>query len=188
MSAEEDRLCLIDLEYFFPSSLLEIVELECKIVEESRSHSPGDVDSDVELLLEEENVETSAHQSHSLEEVTTDVEVLPEEKTLRTPAHRDTSSTHRLPEGWRGEGVVRKGGRCAGRCDVYIYSPGGTKFRSRTELKRYCVKKKINFGVDLFALVQNQPASRPWEKDEIPNEECQPPKRKRGRPPKIRHP
>ncbi|KFK27470.1 hypothetical protein AALP_AA8G387500 [Arabis alpina] len=65
-----------------------------------------------------------------------------------------------LPPGWRIEDKVRTSGATAGIRDRYYYSPGGHKFRSKTEVLHYLehgtVKKgtrkavKTNFHSDKF--------------------------------------
>ncbi|KAH9370371.1 hypothetical protein HPB48_006711 [Haemaphysalis longicornis] len=42
-----------------------------------------------------------------------------------------------LPKGWRREEVIRRTGLSAGKVDVYYYSPGGKKFRSKPQLARF---------------------------------------------------
>lgn len=52
-----------------------------------------------------------------------------------------------LPEGWIRKEVKRKTGN---RTDIYIYSPAGTLFRSKTTLKKYIDAKKLPFRIENF--------------------------------------
>ena len=50
-----------------------------------------------------------------------------------------------MTPGWKKEVVTRQNGASAGHFDVYIYSPGDKKVRSRKELERYCMDHPHKF-------------------------------------------
>jgi len=77
-----------------------------------------------------------------------------------------------LPKGWRTETTTRKSGGTKGRQDLYWYSPGGKKFRSKLEVKRFLaydspqkgeVKKTQNSDSKLKRK-RSSPSSRPTAK------------------------
>merc|ERR1712150_144514 len=47
------------------------------------------------------------------------------------------TSVTNLPKGWVREVVVRKNGASAGKSDIYYYSPGGKKCRSKPQMAQY---------------------------------------------------
>ncbi|XP_064632527.1 uncharacterized protein LOC135490887 [Lineus longissimus] len=57
---------------------------------------------------------------------------------------------HKLPEGWRRKVVQRSMGKSAGKYDVYLFSPEGRKFRSKTDLAYYFLKKGLDFDPEKF--------------------------------------
>ncbi|XP_017265235.1 methyl-CpG-binding domain protein 4 [Kryptolebias marmoratus] len=60
---------------------------------------------------------------------------------------RDTS----MPHGWMREVRQRKAGKTAGRLDVYITSPTGQRFRSRSSLHAFLLKSgEENLDINLF--------------------------------------
>lgn len=57
---------------------------------------------------------------------------------LPGPANMTTNTDcPALPKGWKREEVIRRTGLSAGKVDVYYYSPGGKKFRSKPQLARF---------------------------------------------------
>jgi hypothetical protein len=78
----------------------------------------------------------------------------PAKKTKTTPSKQKSSPNKKhkhspskskgeldLPEGWRVEEVVRKGGRTKGHADQYWYSPEGVKFRSRIAVLKHLAQQ-----------------------------------------------
>ncbi|XP_013386004.1 serine/arginine repetitive matrix protein 1 [Lingula anatina] len=55
-----------------------------------------------------------------------------------------------LPPGWKRLVTQRTMGKSAGKFDVYIYSPEGRKFRSKTELQAYLDRNKIDLDSNEF--------------------------------------
>lgn len=63
----------------------------------------------------------------------------------------DLSSTSAMPAGWTREVKQRKAGKTAGKLDVYIISPQGQKFRSRSSLQAFLLKNgEDNVDIALF--------------------------------------
>ncbi|ESO84368.1 hypothetical protein LOTGIDRAFT_236322, partial [Lottia gigantea] len=48
-----------------------------------------------------------------------------------------------LPPGWKKRVVQRSGGKTIGRFDIYVYSPDGKKFRSKTEIAAFLDQNNI---------------------------------------------
>ncbi|XP_037629864.1 methyl-CpG-binding domain protein 4 [Sebastes umbrosus] len=63
----------------------------------------------------------------------------------------DSSRTSALPGGWIREVRQRKAGKTAGKMDIYITSPQGKKFRSRSSLHAFLLKDgEGNLDINLF--------------------------------------
>lgn len=63
----------------------------------------------------------------------------------------DSCLTSKMPLGWIREVRQRKAGKTAGKLDVYITSPQGQKFRSRTSLQAFLLKNGDgNIDINLF--------------------------------------
>eukprot|EP00064_Thunnus_orientalis_P001708 superscaffoldBa00000119_g1711 len=63
----------------------------------------------------------------------------------------DSCLTSKMPPGWIREVRQRKAGKTAGKLDVYITSPEGQKFRSRTSLQAFLLKNEDgNIDINLF--------------------------------------
>lgn len=56
----------------------------------------------------------------------------------------------RLPKGWAREEHIRKSGLSKGKTDIYIKSPNGHIFRSKSELVKYIKEKDLNLKIDEF--------------------------------------
>jgi len=56
-------------------------------------------------------------------------------KKINGPLYEESDGT--LPEGWRIEYVVRKGGASEGHIDRYWHPPSGKRLRSRVEVRKY---------------------------------------------------
>lgn len=54
-----------------------------------------------------------------------------------------------IPPGWVKQEVKRKTGN---RTDIYVYSPAGTKFRSKSELAKYLRSKNLPYKIEDFYL------------------------------------
>lgn len=55
-----------------------------------------------------------------------------------------------LPNGWTRKEVIRKSGSNKGKIDVYVISPGKTKFRSKRELASFIKAKNLPYNIDSF--------------------------------------
>ncbi|XP_019647341.1 PREDICTED: methyl-CpG-binding domain protein 4-like isoform X2 [Branchiostoma belcheri] len=85
-----------------------------------------------------------------------------------------------LPKGWTKKVVLRQSGASAGKTDTYFYSPEGKKFRSRTEIAKYCKDKGLKIDVESFTF--GGKVTSPAKK--TPAKETPTTSRGRGRPPK----
>ncbi|CAL9702593.1 unnamed protein product [Knipowitschia caucasica] len=62
-----------------------------------------------------------------------------------------------LPPGWNREVKQRKTGKTAGKTDVYIISPSGQKFRSKTSLEAFLQKNtERSFDISMFDFSQTE--------------------------------
>ncbi|XP_041348410.1 uncharacterized protein LOC121367991 isoform X2 [Gigantopelta aegis] len=59
-----------------------------------------------------------------------------------------------LPNGWSKKVVQRLSGKSAGKFDVYIYSPDGQKFRSKTDIAMYIAERNLDLNLDDFDFVR----------------------------------
>ncbi|XP_066285297.1 nucleolar protein dao-5-like [Branchiostoma lanceolatum] len=85
-----------------------------------------------------------------------------------------------LPKGWTKKVVLRQSGATAGKTDTYFYSPEGKKFRSRTEIAKFCKDKGLKIDTDSFTFGGKVTSSAKKATKDTPSTS-----RGRGRPPKA---
>ncbi|XP_035677002.1 nucleolar protein dao-5-like isoform X2 [Branchiostoma floridae] len=94
-----------------------------------------------------------------------------------TTSQANMASETPLPKGWTKKVVLRQSGASAGKTDTYFYSPEGKKFRSRTEIAKYCKDKGLKIDTDSFTFGGKVTSSAKKAAKETP--------RGRGRPPRA---
>ncbi|XP_043969221.1 methyl-CpG-binding domain protein 4 [Gambusia affinis] len=76
------------------------------------------------------------------------------------------SNMEALPHGWIREVRQRKAGKTAGKLDVYIISPSGQRFRSKSSLHDYLLKNGgENLDINLFDFTSSKSKSTSSETD-----------------------
>ncbi|XP_061187716.1 uncharacterized protein LOC133195790 [Saccostrea echinata] len=124
-------------------------KVQCSLEKMTGSSSLSFNDSlqdDVDVIrrsLASDNRSLSGDKDSTTTEV---MEIKPVPKPLRVDHTYDVSPMlydKQLPAGWTRKVVQRLSGKSAGKYDVYIYSPGGRKLRSKTDLARYLEEEGI---------------------------------------------
>merc|ERR1719350_1508445 len=81
------------------------------------------------------------------------------------PMFRDPS----LPQGWSRQLVLRTRGNTAGKYDVYIHTPDGSKLRSVNEVRSYLARRGItHIHPDHISFRVGGPPGRPSQARQAP--------------------